>query len=93
RSENKDLSQYFIEPFYNGGFSWDTRRGIRFDDPARARDPANWGSAGGWFGNNGIFSTESKDTYGQLDLNLQFDSVFNQLLLGVRHGKHEERFE
>ncbi|WP_040232784.1 TonB-dependent receptor domain-containing protein, partial [Xanthomonas citri] len=45
------------------------------------------------FGNNGIFSTESKDTYGQLDLNLQFDSVFNQLLLGVRHGKHDERFE
>ncbi|MCC5088376.1 TonB-dependent receptor [Xanthomonas campestris] len=93
KSENKDLSQYFIEPFYNGGFSWDTRRGIRFDDPAAARDPANWGSAGGWFGNNGIFSTESKDTYGQLDFNLQFDGVFNQLLLGVRHGKHDERFE
>lgn len=92
KSDNKNLAQYFIEPFYNGGFSWDMDRGIRFDDPAAARDPANWGSAGGWFGNNGIFSTESKDTYGQLDFNVQFDSVFNQLLFGVRQGKHKENF-
>jgi len=92
KSDNKDLSQYFIEPFYNGGFSWDLQRGIRFDDAAGARDPANWGSAGGWFGNNGIFATHSKDRYGQLDFNLQFDSVFNQLLFGVRQGKHDEDF-
>ena len=92
KSDNKDLSQYFIEPFYNGGFSWDLQRGIRFDDPAGARDPANWGSAGGWFGNNGIFATHSKDRYAQLDFNLQFDSVFNQLLFGVRQGKHDEDF-
>jgi len=92
RSENKDLSQYFIEPFYNGGFSWDMDKGITFDDPAGARDPQNWGSAGGWFGNNGVFSTESKDTYAQLDFNVQFDSIFNQLQFGVRHGKHEEAF-
>ncbi len=93
RSENKDLAQYFIEPFYNGGFSWDLDKGLTFDDPAGARDPANWGSAGGWFGNNGIFSTESKDTYAQLDFNVQFDSIFNQLQFGVRHGKHEESFD
>lgn len=93
KSENKNLAQYFIEPFYNGGFSWDLDRGIRFDDAAGARDPANWGSAGGWFGNNGIFATESKDTYGQLDFNVQFDGVFNQLLFGVRQGKHKENFE
>jgi TonB-dependent receptor len=93
KSDNKDLAQYFIEPFYNGGFSWNTKNGITFDDPAAARDPANWGSAGGWFGNNGIFSTESKDTYGQLDFNVNFDSVFSQLLFGVRSGKHEENFD
>jgi len=93
RSENKDLAQYFIEPFYNGGFSWNLDKGLTFDDPAGARDPANWGSAGGWFGNNGIFSTESKDTYAQLDFNVQFDSIFNQLQFGVRHGKHEESFD
>ncbi len=93
KSENRHLAQYFIEPFYNGGFSWDLDRGIRFDDPAGARDPANWGSAGGWFGNNGVFATESKDTYAQLDFDVQFDSVFNQLLFGVRHGRHDEDFQ
>ena len=92
KSDNKEMAQYFIEPFYNGGFSWNTRNGITFDDSAAARDPANWGSAGGWFGNNGIFSTESKDTYGQADFNVNFDSVFNQLLFGVRSAKHEEEF-
>jgi len=93
KSENKDLAQYFIEPFYNGGFSWNLDKGITFDNPDAARNPANWGSAGGWFGNNGIFSTESKDTYAQLDFNVQFDSIFNQLQFGVRHGKHEESFD
>lgn len=92
KSDNKNLAQYFIEPFYNGGYSWDMDKGITFDDPAGARDPANWGSAGGWFGNNGVFSTESKDTYAQLDFNVQFDSIFNQLQFGVRHGKHDEAF-
>ncbi|WP_251269171.1 hypothetical protein, partial [Enterobacter hormaechei] len=80
--DNKNLAQYFIEPFYNGGYSWNMDKGITFDDPAGARDPANWGSAGGWFGNNGVFSTESKDTYAQLDFNVQFDSIFNQLQFG-----------
>lgn len=92
KSDNKNLAQYFIEPFYNGGYSWNMDKGITFDDPAGARDPANWGSAGGWFGNNGVFSTESKDTYAQLDFNVQFDSIFNQLQFGVRHGKHDEAF-
>ncbi|WP_295938882.1 TonB-dependent receptor [uncultured Xanthomonas sp.] len=92
KSDNDHLAQYFIEPFYNGGFRWDLDRGIRFDDPTAARNPANWGSAGGWIGNNGVFSTQSKDRYGQLDLDLQFDGVFNQLLVGVRQGKHDEDF-
>jgi len=93
KSENKDLAQYFIEPFYNGGFSWNLDKGITFDNSDAARNPANWGSAGGWFGNNGIFSTQSKDTYAQLDFNVQFDSIFNQLQFGARHGKHEESFD
>ncbi|MDR6093310.1 TonB-dependent receptor [Stenotrophomonas sp. SORGH_AS321] len=93
KSENKNLAQYFIEPVYNGGYSWNVDDGLTFDDPAGARDPANWGAPGGWLGNNGIFATESKDTYAQLDFNVQFDSVFNQLQFGVRHGKHEENFE
>lgn len=93
KSENKDLAQYFIEPFYNGAYSWSIENGLSFDNPEAARDPANWNGGGGWFGNNGIFSTDSKDTYAQLDFNVQFDSVFNQLQFGVRHGKHEENFE
>lgn len=92
KSENKNLAQYFIEPVYNGAYSWSLDRGLSFDDPAAARNPANWGAPGGWLGNNGVFATESKDTYAQLDFNVQFDSIFNQLLFGVRHGKHEEKF-
>jgi len=92
KSDNKNMAQFFIEPWINAGYSWDLDRGIRFDDPAAARDPANWGSGGDWFGNNGVFATESKDTYAQLDFDVQFDSIFNQLQFGVRHGKHEEDF-
>ncbi|WP_242108854.1 TonB-dependent receptor [Luteimonas aquatica] len=92
KSENDNLAQYFIEPVYNGGFSWDINKGIRFDDPQGARNPANWGSSS-WLGNNGVFSTESEDTYGQLDFNVNFDSVFNQLQFGVRRSKHEESFD
>ena len=93
KSENKNLAQYFIEPVYNGAYGWSLDKGLSFDDPAAARDPANWGAPGGWLGNNGVFATESKDTYAQLDFNVQFDSIFNQLQFGVRHGKHEENFE
>ena len=90
KSDN-ELKQWFIEPAFTGGFSWDINRGITFDDPAAARDPANWVGAG-FFGNHGIFSTESKDSYGQVDFSKQFDSVFNQLQVGVRRHKHEEDF-
>jgi iron complex outermembrane recepter protein len=88
---DNDLKQFFIEPAFTGGFSWDIRRGITFDDPAAARDPANW-VAEGFFGNNGIFKTEAKDTYGQADLGLEFDGMFNELVVGVRRHKHEEDF-
>ena len=60
---DNDLKQWFIEPAFTGGFSWDIKRGITFDDPAAARDPANW-VAEGFFGNHGIFETEAEDTYG-----------------------------
>lgn len=86
------LKQWFIEPAFTGGFSWDIKRGITFDDPAAARDPANW-VAEGFFGNQGIFRTEAEDTYGQADFTLDFDSsMFNALVVGVRQHKHEEDF-
>jgi TonB-dependent receptor len=88
---DNDLKQYFIEPAYIGGFTWDIRRGLTFDDPEAARDPANW-TAQGFFGNNGIFETEAEDTYGQVDLGLDFDGMFNELRVGVRQHKHEEDF-
>ena len=86
-----DLKQWFIEPAFTGGFSWDIDRGITYDDPAAARDPANW-RAEGFFGNHGIFSTEAKDTYAQVDFTKQFDSVFNALQVGLRRTKHDEDF-
>lgn len=90
-SDNSNLAQFFIEPVYNGGFSWDIDEGIRFDDPDAARDPANWGS-NGWLGNNGVFSTDSEDSYGQVDFSVRFDGVFNLLQFGARRARHEENF-
>lgn len=88
---DNDLIQYFIEPVYRGGYSWDINRGITFDDPEAARDPANWVGEG-FFGNNGIFETESEDKYGQLDFSKKFDSPFYELLVGVRRHEHTEDF-
>ncbi|WP_337244726.1 TonB-dependent receptor [Luteimonas sp. gir] len=91
KSDNTNLAQYFIEPVYNGGFSWHIDDGIRFDDPEAARDPGNWGS-NGWLGNNGIFSTESENRYGQLDFNVRLPGVISMLRFGARQVKQEERF-
>ena len=88
---DNDLKQWFIEPAFTGGFSWDINRGITFDDPEAARDPANW-VAEGFFGNHGIFETEAKDSYGQVDFSIEFDGMFNELVVGVRQHKHEEDF-
>jgi iron complex outermembrane recepter protein len=88
---DNDLKQWFIEPAFTGGFSWDIDRGITFDDLAASREPANW-RAEGFFGNHGIFSTEAEDTYGQVDFSLEFDGMFDELLLGVRRHEHQEDF-
>jgi iron complex outermembrane receptor protein len=90
KSDN-ELKQYFIEPSYLGGFSWNIDHGLTFDDPAAARDPANWAGRG-FMGNYGQFDTDSKDTYGQVDFRVDLDSVFNSLQFGVRRGKHEENY-
>jgi TonB-dependent receptor len=88
---DNELKQWFIEPAFIGGFSWDIDEGLTFDDPDAARDPANWRAAG-FFGNHGIFSTEAEDTYAQIDFSREFDSVFNELELGVRRHEHQEDF-
>ncbi|HEX7114735.1 MAG TPA: TonB-dependent receptor [Steroidobacter sp.] len=88
---DNDLKQWFIEPAFTGGFSWDLNNGITFDDPEAARDPANW-RAEGFFGNHGIFETESEDTYGQIDFSIELGGVVDELLVGVRRHKHEEDF-
>ncbi|MEX2125864.1 MAG: TonB-dependent receptor [Woeseia sp.] len=88
---DNELKQWFIEPAFTGGFSWDIDRGMTFDDPAAARDPANW-RAEGFFGNHGIFATEAEDTYAQIDFSMEFDNVFNELLVGVRRHEHQEDF-
>ncbi|BDU15003.1 TonB-dependent receptor [Lysobacter auxotrophicus] len=88
---DNDLIQYFIEPAFTGGYSWDINKGITFDDPAAARDPANW-RAEGFFGNNGIFQTESEDNYGQLDFSKKFTGPVYEVLAGVRRHEHKEDF-
>ncbi|HKE49129.1 MAG TPA: TonB-dependent receptor, partial [Rhodanobacteraceae bacterium] len=94
RSNNTDNTQAFIEPYYNGGYSWDIHRGITFDDSAAAANPANWHDGdtpgGGWGGNFGKWPAEAKDVYGQLDWSKNFDSWINELLVGYRYAKHDE---
>ncbi|MBN7138763.1 TonB-dependent receptor [Lysobacter enzymogenes] len=90
KSENS-LEQWFIEPVYTGGYSFDLKRGLTFDNPAAAGNPANW-AGDGFMGNYGVIDTETKDTYGQVDFNVRFDSVFNNLSFGARRGKHEEDY-
>ena len=90
KSDN-ELKQWFIEPAFTGGFSWDINRGISFDDPGAARDPSNW-RAEGFFGNHGIQTTETEDNYGQVDFSKEFDGVFNELLFGLRRHEHSEDF-
>ena len=94
KSNNTDNAQAFIEPYYNGGYSWDIRRGITFDDSAAAANPANWHDGdtpgGGWGGNYGQWPAEAKDVYGQADWSKNFDSFFNELLIGIRYAKHDE---
>jgi TonB-dependent receptor len=94
KSDNTDNAQAFIEPYYNGGYTWDLRRGITFDNSAAAADPSNWHDGdtpgGGWGGNYGRWPATAKDTYGQLDWSKSFDSFINELVVGVRYAKHEE---
>ncbi|HEY0180012.1 MAG TPA: TonB-dependent receptor [Dokdonella sp.] len=94
KSDNTDNAQAFIEPYYNGGYSWDLRRGITFDDPAAAANPANWHDGdtpgGGWGGNYAEWPAKAKDVYGQIDFGKTLDGFFNELLLGVRYAKHDE---
>jgi len=89
KSENPNISQYLIEPVYSGAYTWDYRKGFQADDQADYYDPANWGNI---FGNNGVFSSEAKDKYAQLDFSKNFDSIFNQLLVGVRRTEHTENY-
>jgi iron complex outermembrane recepter protein len=94
KADDASNAQAFIEPYYNGGYTWDIHKGTRFDSPAAAANPANWHDGdtpgGGWGGNFGQFPAHAKDTYGQLDLTKEFDGLFNQFLFGVRHAKHDE---
>jgi TonB-dependent receptor len=86
-------AQYFIEPAYHGGYTFDIDTGDHFDDSAAAANPANWGAFGGWFGNAGIAPFTAKTTYGSLDFHVDFNSFINQLLFGVRYvdDKHSEQ--
>jgi TonB-dependent receptor len=94
KSDNTDNAQSFIEPYYNGGYSWDLNHGITFDDSAAAADPANWHDGdtpgGGWGGNYGRWPAEAKDTYGQIDFGKDLEGFFNELVFGYRYAKHEE---
>jgi TonB-dependent receptor len=90
KSDNT-LEQWFIEPVFMGGYSWDAKRGLSFDNPTAAQNPANW-AGDGFMGNYGVIDTETKDNYAQVDFNVRFDSVFNNLQFGVRRGKHEEDY-
>ncbi len=85
---NPDASAALFSPRYYGGYTWNVKDGLHFDDPAAARNPANW-----TLDNNSYYTrtpSHARDVYGQLDFSKDFDGVFNQLLAGVRYTKHTE---
>ncbi|HXO99547.1 MAG TPA: TonB-dependent receptor [Luteibacter sp.] len=94
-AKNNNISQAVMEPVYAGGYTWDINKGFNFDSPAAARDPANWhmgdvDGLGGWPGNYGSYSAESRDKYAQLDFSKYFDSFFNEVAVGYRWNRHQE---
>lgn len=92
KADDGGNSQAFIEPTYYGGYSWNVNKGITFDNPAAARNPANWVADGGWLGNYGKIPAHSKDLYAQLDFSKDLDGFFDQLLVGGRYARHNESF-
>ncbi|WP_369925456.1 TonB-dependent receptor [Xanthomonas sp. NCPPB 2632] len=95
KARNDNISQAVMEPVYAGGYTWDINKGFNFDSPAAARNPANWHMGdvpglGGWPGNYGDYSAQSRDTYGQLDFSKYFDGFFNEVAVGYRWNRHEE---
>lgn len=90
KSDNPNIGQYLLEPAYEGGTSWGLYQGFQADDTDAVHDPSQWG--GGWLGNNGRFASHAKDRYAQLDFSTNFDSVINQLLVGVRYNRHNEDY-
>lgn len=94
KSSDEDNSQAFIEPYYNGGYTWDLHKGIKFDSPAAAANPANWHDGdtpgNGWGGNYATIPAESKDKYAQIDFSKNFDGFFNELQVGLRYADHTE---
>jgi len=85
---NPDSSTALFSPRYYGGYTWNINDGLHFDNPAAARNPANWN-----LDSNSYYTqlpSHSRDVYGQLDFSKDFDGVFNQLLTGVRYTKHTE---
>jgi TonB-dependent receptor len=88
---HNNSAQYFIEPGYHGGYTFGLNTGDVFDDTAAAKNPANWGSFGGWMGNEGFFPFQAKTTYANLDFHVNFNSFINKLLFGARYvnDKHD----
>ncbi|MFZ0870717.1 MAG: TonB-dependent receptor [Rhodanobacter sp.] len=77
------------EIFYGGGFDWSLANGAQYTDPLTANNPNYWAD-NGWGGNEETILYKAKDTYGQLDFTKDFDSFFNELLVGVRYASHWE---
>jgi TonB-dependent receptor len=93
KADNPTSDQTFVEPVYGGGYNFDLNKGVNFDSPQAARDPANWSTAkadGGFAGNLGVIPAQSKEKYGQIDLGKDFDGFVNQVLVGVRYNDHTE---
>ncbi len=93
KATDPSSDQIFIEPNYTGGYTYDLNKGVNFDSPQAARNPANWSTAaadGGFAGNYGKIPSSSKETYGQLDFGVDFNSFVNEIEFGVRYTDHTE---
>lgn len=93
KADNPSSDQVFIEPNYTGGYTFDINKGVNFDSPEAARNPANWSTDpanGGFAGNHGVIPAESREKYAQLDFGKDLDGFINEFRVGVRYNDHTE---
>lgn len=92
KAENPNSGQIFIEPVFDGSYSWNIHTGFAPDDKAAYMDPSEWGTKTAWFGNYNIFGSSQEDTYAKLNFRKYFDGFVHTLRAGLVYKTAETAY-